>query len=97
MFFVLSLQLAEELRLKEKRETQVVEELAGLRDSLRSEEQTRSELSEDRERLSKQLGDLEAALQVELFRHLSEFSVKALIDTFDLMEFLYLIACGNML
>ncbi|KAG0610249.1 hypothetical protein M758_7G050400 [Ceratodon purpureus] len=59
-------QLAEELRLKEKRETQVVEELAGLRDSLRSEEQTRSELSEDRERLSKQLGDLEAALQTAL-------------------------------
>jgi hypothetical protein len=61
------LQLAEELRLKEKRETQVVEELAGLRDSLRSEEQIRSELSEERERLSKQLGDLEAALQVLLF------------------------------
>jgi len=60
------LQLAEELRLKEKRETQVMEELAGLRDSLRSEEQTRSELSEERERLSKQLGDLEAALQVVL-------------------------------
>lgn len=70
MFFVSSLQLAEELRLKEKRETQVVEELAGLRDSLRSEEQTRSELSEERERLSKQLGDLEAALQVLLFPHL---------------------------
>ena len=65
--FVVSLQLAEELRLKEKRETQVVEELAGLRDSLRSEEQTRSELSEERERLSKQLGDLEAALQVLIF------------------------------
>ncbi|KAG0559984.1 hypothetical protein KC19_10G144700 [Ceratodon purpureus] len=59
-------QLAEELRLKEKRETQVMEELAGLRDSLRSEEQTRSELSEERERLSKQLGDLEAALQAAL-------------------------------
>ncbi|XP_024384676.1 kinesin-like protein KIN-14I isoform X2 [Physcomitrium patens] len=57
-------QLAEELRLKEKRETQVMEELAGLRDSLRAEEQTRSELSEERERLSKQLGDLEAALQI---------------------------------
>ncbi|XP_024397614.1 kinesin-like protein KIN-14I isoform X2 [Physcomitrium patens] len=56
-------QLAEELRLKEKRETQVMEELAGLRDSLRAEEQTRAELSEERERLSKQLGDLEVALQ----------------------------------
>jgi septal ring factor EnvC (AmiA/AmiB activator) len=76
MFFMFSLQLAEELRLKEKRETQVVEELAGLRDSLRSEEQTRSELSEERERLSKQLGDLEAALQVLLVPRLSLFSVK---------------------
>lgn len=61
------MQLAEELRLKEKRETQVMEELAGLRDALRSEEQTRLELSEERERLSKQLGDLEASLQVLLF------------------------------
>lgn len=76
MFFMFSLQLAEELRLKEKRETQVVEELAGLRDSLRSEEQTRSELSEERERLSKQLGDLEAALQVLLVPRLSLFSDK---------------------
>lgn len=59
-------QLAEELRIKEKRETQVMEELAGLRDSLRSEEQTRAELSEEREKLSKQLGDVEAALQAAL-------------------------------
>ncbi len=57
-------QLSEEVRAKEKRETQVLEELAGLRDSLRAEEQARFEVSEERERLTKQLGDLDAALQV---------------------------------
>ncbi len=58
------LQLSEEIRSKEKRETQVLEELAGLRDSLRAEEQTRCEVSEERERLAKQLGDMDVALQV---------------------------------
>jgi hypothetical protein len=56
--------LSEEIRSKEKRETQVLEELAGLRDSLRAEEQTRCEVSEERERLAKQLGDMDVALQV---------------------------------
>ncbi|CAM6015279.1 unnamed protein product [Sphagnum balticum] len=58
--------LAKEVRAKEKRETQVLEELAGLRDSLRAEEQARFEVSEERERLTKQLGDLDAALQAAL-------------------------------
>jgi len=58
--------LSEEVRAKEKRETQVLEELAGLRDSLRAEEQARFEVSEERERLTKQLGDLDAALQAAL-------------------------------
>jgi septal ring factor EnvC (AmiA/AmiB activator) len=66
-------QLSEEVRAKEKRETQVLEELAGLRDSLRAEEQARFEVSEERERLTKQLGDLDAALQV-LNSHLQKFS-----------------------
>ncbi len=63
-FLVSCLQLSEEIRSKEKRETQVLEELAGLRDSLRAEEQTRCEVSEERERLAKQLGDMDVALQV---------------------------------
>ena len=46
-----------------------MEELAGLRDSLRAEEQTRAEVSEERERLSKQLGDVDAALQVNENRY----------------------------
>ncbi|CAK9209663.1 unnamed protein product [Sphagnum troendelagicum] len=58
--------LSEEIRSKEKRETQVLEELAGLRDSLRAEEQTRCEVSEERERLAKQLGDMDVALQAAL-------------------------------
>ncbi len=66
-------QLSEEVRAKEKRETQVLEELAGLRDSLRAEEQARFEVSEERERLTKQLGDLDAALQV-LNLHLLKLS-----------------------
>ncbi len=66
-------QLSEEVRAKEKRETQVLEELAGLRDSLRAEEQARFEVSEERERLTKQLGDLDAALQV-LNWHLPKLS-----------------------
>ncbi|CAK9866803.1 unnamed protein product [Sphagnum jensenii] len=65
--------LAKEVRAKEKRETQVLEELAGLRDSLRAEEQARFEVSEERERLTKQLGDLDAALQV-LNLHLPKLS-----------------------
>jgi hypothetical protein len=47
--------------------------LAGLRDSLRAEEQARFEVSEERERLTKQLGDLDAALQV-LNLHLLKLS-----------------------
>ncbi len=50
-----------------------MEELAGLRDSLRAEEQARFEVSEERERLTKQLGDLDAALQV-LNLHLPKLS-----------------------
>jgi hypothetical protein len=50
-----------------------LEELAGLRDSLRAEEQARFEVSEERERLTKQLGDLDAALQV-LNLHLPKLS-----------------------
>lgn len=42
----------------------MMEELAGLRDSLRAEEQTHSEIAEERERLTKQLVDMEGALQV---------------------------------
>jgi hypothetical protein len=64
IILVSCLQLSEEIRSKEKRETQVLEELAGLRDSLRAEEQTRFEVSEERERLAKQLGDMDVALQV---------------------------------
>jgi hypothetical protein len=59
-----SWQLSEVIRSKDKRETQVMEELAGLRDSLRAEEQARFEVSEERERLTKQLGDMDACLQV---------------------------------
>jgi septal ring factor EnvC (AmiA/AmiB activator) len=72
-FFFGAGQLSEEVRAKEKRETQVLEELAGLRDSLRAEEQARFEVSEERERLTKQLGDLDAALQV-LNLHLPKLS-----------------------
>lgn len=59
-------QLSEAIRIKDKRETLVMEELAGLRDSLRAEEQTHSEIAEERERLTKQLVDMEGALQVAL-------------------------------
>ncbi|CAM6126245.1 unnamed protein product [Calypogeia fissa] len=55
-------QLSEELRSREKKEKEMVEELAGLKDALKAEEQTRMELSEERDRLSTQLAEAEAAL-----------------------------------
>jgi hypothetical protein len=41
-----------------------MEELAGLRDTLRAEEQTHFEVVEERERLTKQLAEMDATLQV---------------------------------
>jgi len=41
-----------------------MEELAGLRDTLRAEEQTQAEVVEERERLTKQLAEMDATLQV---------------------------------
>jgi len=41
-----------------------MEELAGLRDTLRAEEQTQFEVVEERERLTKQLAEMDATLQV---------------------------------
>lgn len=73
-------QLSEEIRGKEKRETQVLEELAGLRDSLLAEEQTRTEVSEERERLTKQLGDMDAALQVPTV-HAVLYRCKTLVNS----------------
>lgn len=57
-------QLLEAVRAKEKRETQVMEELADLQDALRAEEQSRCEIAEERERLTKQLAEMDAGLQV---------------------------------
>jgi predicted nucleic acid-binding Zn-ribbon protein len=57
------LQLSEELRSREKREKEMMEELAGLKDALKAEEQTKTELSEERDRLVKQLEEAEVKLQ----------------------------------
>lgn len=46
-----------------------MEELAGLRDTLRAEEQTHFEVVEERERLTKQLAEMDATLQVFSFTH----------------------------
>ncbi|XP_024363319.1 kinesin-like protein KIN-14I isoform X2 [Physcomitrium patens] len=59
-------QLLEAVRAKEKRETQVMEELADLQDALRAEEQSRCEIAEERERLTKQLAEMDAGLQAAL-------------------------------
>lgn len=42
----------------------MMEELADLQDALRAEEQSRCEIAEERERLTKQLAEMDAGLQV---------------------------------
>lgn len=53
--------------MKERRETEILEEMAGLRDALRAEEQTRVELSEEMEKLRRLSEEKDAALQVRCF------------------------------
>ncbi|KAI5068842.1 hypothetical protein GOP47_0017187 [Adiantum capillus-veneris] len=57
-------QLAEELRVKERKERVVQEELEGLKDSLCAEQKAINELTEERERLRKLLEEKESALLV---------------------------------
>lgn len=49
-----------------------MEELAGLRDTLRAEEQTHFEVVEERERLTKQLAEMDSTLQVSIITEYAE-------------------------
>ncbi|XP_024529488.1 kinesin-like protein KIN-14I [Selaginella moellendorffii] len=59
-------QLAGELREKDKRQTSLLEELEGFKDRLRAEQQTVTDITQEREKLRKAVEEKETALQAAL-------------------------------
>ena len=71
-------QLTEEIRHREKRETELYEEIEGQKDSFHAAQRSLSELTEEKNTLSKLLEEKESSIQVCYMRTMEYMNIAAI-------------------